>query len=89
MAEEKKTKAEEKVVPVDPWSVMKPIFLPRAQAGESKTQYVSVNSRDFLVPKGKQTEVPLPVYEVLERVLEAEAKEHELMREVDGLDHEL
>ena len=32
---------------------------------EEQSQFVCVNGRTFQVPKGKNVEVPLPVYEVI------------------------
>ena len=49
----------------DPWKDMREIMLPRAGNNEQQFQYVGVNGRTFQVPRGKRTEVPLPVYECL------------------------
>ncbi len=55
----------------DIWSEKETIFLPRG-AGKEDTQFVCINGRSFLVPKGKPVEVPRPVYEVLMRAIEYE-----------------
>lgn len=59
---------EEKVVvqePVyDPWAEMVPVFLPKV-TGEEDFRYVGINGRMFQVPRGKQTLVPRPVFDVL------------------------
>ena len=47
----------------DPWETMMPVHLPRATQGEDKYLYVGVNGRGMQIPKGKQVEVPLPIYE--------------------------
>ena len=48
----------------DVWNVMKTIYLPRGQENEEQSRFVAVNGRTFM-PKGKDVQVPLPVYEVL------------------------
>lgn len=50
---------------IDVWDVMKTIYLPRGQENEEQSRFVAVNGRTFMVPKGKDVQVPLPVYEVL------------------------
>lgn len=61
--------------PEDVWDVMKTIYLPRGQENEEQSRFVAVNGRTFMVPKGKDVQVPLPVYEVLmnARMAEEEA----------------
>lgn len=68
-------KAAEAAVEVSPWDVKKTIFLPRGQESEEQSRFVCVNGRTFMVPKGKDVQVPLPVYEVLmnARIAEEEA----------------
>ena len=68
-------KADEEAVEVSPWDVKKTIFLPRGQESEEQSRFVCVNGRTFMVPKGKDVQVPLPVYEVLmnARIAEEEA----------------
>ena len=64
MAEAVKKTAEE-AAEVNPWDVKKTIFLPRGQESEEQSRFVCVNGRTFMVPKGRDVQVPLPVYEVL------------------------
>lgn len=68
-------KAAEEAAEVSPWDVKKTIFLPRGQESEEQSRFVCVNGRTFMVPKGKDVQVPLPVYEVLmnARMAEEEA----------------
>ena len=68
-------KAAEEAAEVNPWDVKKTIFLPRGQESEEQSRFVCVNGRTFMVPKGKDVQVPLPVYEVLmnARIAEEEA----------------
>ena len=53
---------------------MKTITLPRAGGTEQQSVFVCVNGRTFQVPRGKRTQVPLPVYECL---MEAQAAQQE------------
>lgn len=73
-------------VPTDPWDIEKTIRLPRALSGEQNFIAVSINDRDFQVPRGKEVDVPLPVYEVLERMLKAEELESNYRGEADTRD---
>ena len=75
MATEKTAAVETAVQQEDVWDVMRTIFLPREQSSEEKSRFVCVNGRTFIVPKGKDVQVPLPVYEVLmnARMAEEEA----------------
>lgn len=70
MAKTEMTEAAEMTSVYDPWKDMRTIMLPRAGSNEQQFQYVGVNGRTFQVPRGKQTEVPRPVYECL---MEAQA----------------
>ena len=65
MAETKNTKAKDNYVPV---------FIPFIE-GESESQFVSVNDKDYLVRKGETVMVPPEVAEVLEnsRIQQASA----------------
>lgn len=49
----------------NPWEEMKKVFIPKYSRSEQETRLVSVNGRDFFVPKGQEVDVPAPVYEVL------------------------
>lgn len=57
---------------VDEWDEKRTVRLPKAHDGEDKSLYVAVNGRSFMVPKGVTVEVPLPVYERIMIMLEAE-----------------
>ena len=70
MAETNLTKTK---APADPWQEMRPVFLSRPIGGEQKHVVVGVNGRLYKVPRGKQVDVPLPLYERLMIMLENEA----------------
>ena len=50
------------------------VFIPKQSRNDTE-RFVAVNGRTFMVPKGKDVKVPLPVYEVLmnARMAEEEA----------------
>lgn len=64
----------------DPWKDMREIMLPRAGNNEQQFQYVGVNGRTFQVPRGKRTEVPLPIYECLMEAMTAQQEAFEANR---------
>lgn len=60
---------QEPVTAQDPWEIMREVYIPH-QRGEEKTLPVSVNDRDYAVPKGQRVQVPLPVYYVIQNMLD-------------------
>lgn len=70
---------------VDVWRQMHTVRLPRPQANEEKMQFVCVNGRSFQIPKGKDVDVPLPVYLALQEAeaqsIAAEAYEQKLLED--------
>lgn len=73
----------------DPWKRKMTITLPRPGVTEKRMLFVRVNDRTFSLPKGKSSEVPYPVYEVLRRSLKAEEATADYLREISGLNHQL
>lgn len=67
-------KAETAIAAKNAWNEKKEIFLPRAVRGEESYVMVRVNDRTFQVPKGKPVDVPLPVYDRLKIMLDAQEK---------------
>lgn len=69
---ENQTNADE-VTNIDPWSVRKTIFIPKIPNSREQPDVVaSVNLRHYSIQRGKPVEVPLPIYEVVKRMLDAE-----------------
>lgn len=58
-------KVNETVETKNPWLEKRKVLIPKYSRGEQETRLVSVNGKDYFVPKGREVEVPLPVYEVL------------------------
>lgn len=78
MAELEAKKAEtaptKKPVVSDAWERMRTVFLPRAMGREQKFLLVGVNGRRYQVPRGKPVEVPEPLAERIDIMLEAEER---------------
>lgn len=64
----------------DPWKDMRSILIPRAGGNEQQFQFCAVNGRTFQVPRGKMTEVPLPIYECLMEAMTAQQEAFEANR---------
>lgn len=56
------------------WNEKRTVFLPRAMGREQKFLLVGVNGRRYQVPRGKPVEVPLPLAERIEIMLDAEER---------------
>lgn len=86
MATVKKTEAveanEEKTVEPYSWEDMREIILPKDTRDGRKSQYVSINGREFGVPRGQRVKVPYPVYERLQIMLEAQATAEEIAEQI-------
>ena len=65
MATEKKTEAAAEKLP-DPYE-LEEIFIPRAGAKEDPNLFVSVNGKNFLIPKGKKSKVPRYIADEIRR----------------------
>lgn len=89
MAELEKGRAElaargkKKPVVSKAWEEMRTVFLPRAMGREQNFYLVGVNGKRYQVPRGKQIEVPLPIYERLMIMLEMEQKAIDARKAVD------
>lgn len=65
---------EKKEEPVkDEWAEQREIFLPYATKGEEQFIFVGVNGKKYQVPRGRSVTLPLPLYERIQIMLEAEA----------------
>lgn len=64
-ADEKMTKAADEKMP-DPYE-LEEIFIPRAGAKEDPNLFVSVNGKNFLIPKGKKSKVPRYIADEIRR----------------------
>lgn len=73
-AKKAETAAAKKPVVSDAWERMRTVFLPRAMGREQKFLLVGVNGRRYQVPRGKPVEVPEPLAERIDIMLEAEER---------------
>lgn len=65
--------------PVNPviskaWEEKREVFLPYATKGEENFIFVAVNGRKYQVPRGRSVTVPLPLYERIKIMQEAESR---------------
>ena len=54
----------------DPWKDMRPVYIPKRSRSEQNTLEVGVNDKTFFVPKDQFVEVPMPLWEVINEMLE-------------------
>lgn len=64
------------------WKEKRTIFLPRAHAGEENFVLVGVNGQQWKVPRGVPVEVPVPLHERLEIMLDQEEKAYKYRMEL-------
>lgn len=69
----------------DPWQDMREVFVPRRSRGEVDTLMVSVNEKQYLIPKEKRIEVPFPVYDVVNAMLEQQERTEKEMEKTSGV----
>ena len=62
--------------PVNPMEEMVTVYVPKA-SGEEPTLFVALNGRTWLLPRGKQSEVPKPVAEIIWQMEKAQAEAEE------------
>lgn len=49
-------------------------YVPRQSGNDQQNIYVGINGKGYNIPCGKNVEMPLPVWLVIERALQAEEK---------------
>lgn len=64
------------------WKETRTTFLPRAHAGEENFVLVGVNGQQWKVPRGVPVEVPVPLHERLEIMLDQEEKAYKYRMEL-------
>lgn len=67
----------------DAWEQKRTFTLARAPMHEQNFVLVGVNGKRYQVPRGKQVEVPLPIYERLVIMQEQEERAYQLRRRVE------
>ena len=56
----------------DPWQDMRQIFIPKRSRTEQNTLEVGVNDKTFFIPKDQFVDVPMPLWEVVHAMLDAQ-----------------
>ena len=54
----------------DPWQDMRKVYIPKRSRGEQNTLEVGVNNKTYFVPKEQFVEVPMPLWEVVNEMLD-------------------
>ena len=54
----------------DPWKDMRTVFVPKISRTEQDTLEVGVNDKTYFIPKDRFIQVPAPVWEVLQGMLD-------------------
>ena len=58
--------------PVDYMQRTVSVTLPKAPAGEPQSLFVGLNHKNYLIPRGKRVNLPLPVWEIIRMSMRAE-----------------
>ena len=54
----------------DPWQDMRTVYIPKRSRTEQNTLEVGVNDKTYFVPKDQFVEVPMPLWEVINEMLD-------------------
>lgn len=85
-AKEIEEKTQEIAAPAsDPWKEYMTVTLPRAMGGSQKSMYWKLNGHSMIIPLGKPTKVPKPIYERVQIYLDAIAAEEALQDELSNV----
>jgi len=59
--------------PYDPWQDMRQVYIPKRSRSEQNTLEVGVNDKTYFVPKDQFVEVPMPLWEVIQEMLDRQS----------------
>ncbi len=68
----------------DPWQDMRQVFIPKRSRAEQNTIEVGVNDKTFFIPKDQFVEVPMPLWEVVQEMLDAQKTMEEEAKKASG-----
>ena len=68
----------------DPWQDMRQIFIPKRSRTEQNTLEVGVNDKTFFIPKDQFVDVPMPLWEVVHEMLDAQKTMEEEAKKASG-----
>lgn len=57
------------------------VTLSKAPAGEPQSIFVGLNNKTYLIPRGREVTLPRPVWEIIRRSLQAEARVDAALRQ--------
>ena len=70
--------------PYDPWQDKRRIYIPKQSRSENNVLEVGVNDKTYLIPKEQWVEVPMPVWEVVQAMLDARRAYEEYAKKSSG-----
>ncbi len=68
----------------DPWQDMRQIYIPKRSRTEQNTLEVGVNDKTFFIPKDQFVDVPMPLWEVVHEMLDAQKTMEEEAKKASG-----
>ena len=68
----------------DPWQDMRQVFIPKRSRTEQNTLEVGVNDKTFFIPKDQFVDVPMPLWEVVHEMLDAQKTMEEEAKKASG-----
>ena len=68
----------------DPWQDMRQVFIPKRSRTEQNTLEVGVNDKTFFIPKDQFVDVPMPLWEVVREMLDAQKTMEEEAKKASG-----
>ena len=68
----------------DPWQDMRQVFIPKRSRTEQNTLEVGVNDKTFFIPKDQFVDVPMPLWEVVHEMLDAQKTMEEEAQKASG-----
>ncbi len=68
----------------DPWQDMRQVFIPKRSRTEQNTLEVGVNDKTFFIPKDQFVDVPMPLWEVVHEMLDAQKIMEEEAKKASG-----
>lgn len=81
---EKRTKAGNTAPEYDPWQDMRTVYIPKRSRAEQNTLEVGVNEKTYFVPKDQFVEVPMPLWEVIQGMMDRQKIMEEEARKASG-----
>ncbi len=68
----------------DPWQDMRTVYIPKRSRTEQSTLEVGVNDKTYFIPKEQFVEVPMPLWEVIQEMMDRQRIMEEEARRASG-----